>query len=275
MTRQGNRRRTSRMSGLSIRLLIAAAIAAFSLITYFSSGSVNPTTGEKQHVSISADQEIKMGLRAAPSMAQQYGGLHPDQRAQAFVKRVGQRVVANSSAKDSPYQFEFHLLADPRTINAFALPGGQVFITAALLGKLETEAQLAGILGHEVGHVIGRHGAEHLAKQKLTQGLISAVGVGVDPNAGRMAASIGQMINMKYGRGDELEADEFGLVLMSEAGYDPRAMIGVMDILEQSSGGARQPEMMSTHPNPGNRREKIRETINKIFPNGVPNGLDP
>jgi len=275
VTRQGNRRRTSRMSGLSIRLLIAAAIAAFSLITYFSSGSVNPTTGEKQHVSISADQEIKMGLRAAPSMAQQYGGLHPDQRAQAFVKRVGQRVVANSSAKDSPYQFEFHLLADPRTINAFALPGGQVFITAALLGKLETEAQLAGILGHEVGHVIGRHGAEHLAKQKLTQGLISAVGVGVDPNAGRMAASIGQMINMKYGRGDELEADEFGLVLMSEAGYDPRAMIGVMDILEQSSGGARQPEMMSTHPNPGNRREKIRETINKIFPNGVPNGLDP
>ena len=275
MTRQGNRRRTSRMSGLSIRLLIAAAIAAFSLITYFSSGSVNPTTGEKQHVSISPDQEIKMGLRAAPSMEQQYGGLHPDQRAQAFVKRVGQRVVANSSAKDSPYQFEFHLLADPRTINAFALPGGQVYITAALLGKLETEAQLAGILGHEVGHVIGRHGAEHLAKQKLTQGLISAVGVGVDPNAGRMAASIGQMINMKYGRGDELEADEFGLVLMSEAGYDPRAMIGVMDILEQSSGGARQPEMMSTHPNPGNRREKIRETINKIFPNGVPNGLDP
>ena len=275
MTRRGNRRRTSRMNGLTIRLLIAAAIAAFSLITYFSSGSVNPVTGEKQHVSISAKQEIAMGLRAAPSMAQQYGGYHPDQRAQAFVKRVGQRVVANSSAKDSPYQFEFHLLADPRTINAFALPGGQIFITAALLNKLETEAQLAGILGHEVGHVIGRHSAEHLAKQKLTQGLISAVGVGVDPNAGRLASSIGQMINMKYGRGDELEADKYGVALMSEAGYDPRAMLGVMDILEASSGGARQPEMMSTHPNPGNRREHIKETINKIFPNGVPNGLDP
>jgi len=273
--RQGNRRRTTRMNGLTIRLLIAAAIAAFSLITYFSSGSVNPVTGEKQHVSISPDQEIAMGLRAAPSMAQQYGGLHPDQRAQAFVKRVGQRVVENSSAKDSPYRFEFHLLADPRTINAFALPGGQIFITAALLNKLETEAQLAGVLGHEVGHVIGRHSAEHLAKQKLTQGLISAVGVGVDPNAGRMAASIGQMINMKYGRGDELEADKFGIALMSEAGYDPRAMLGVMDILEASSGGARQPEFMSTHPNPGNRREHIQETIDKLFPNGVPSGLDP
>ena len=275
MIRQGNRRRTTRMNGLTIRLLIAAAIAAFSLITYFSSGSVNPVTGEKQHVSISPDQEIAMGLRAAPSMAQQYGGLHPDQRAQAFVKRVGQRVVENSSAKDSPYRFEFHLLADPRTINAFALPGGQIFITAALLNKLETEAQLAGVLGHEVGHVIGRHSAEHLAKQKLTQGLISAVGVGVDPNAGRMAASIGQMINMKYGRGDELEADKFGIALMSEAGYDPRAMLGVMDILEASSGGARQPEFMSTHPNPGNRREHIQETIDKLFPNGVPSGLDP
>ncbi len=275
MTRQGNRRRTGRLNGLTIRLLIAAAIAAFSLITYFSSGSVNPVTGEKQHVSISPDQEIAMGVNAAPSMAQQYGGLHPDQEAQAFVKRVGQRIIANSSAKDSPYNYQFHLLADNRTINAFALPGGQVFITAALLSKLESEAQLAGILGHEIGHVIGRHGAEHMAKQKLTQGLISAVGVGTDPNLGRMAASVGQLINMKYGRNDELESDEFGIVLMSEAGYDPRAMIGVMDILESSSGGARQPEIMSSHPNPGNRREQIKITIGKIFPNGVPNGLIP
>jgi len=274
MIRRRNTRRTSRLNGFTLRLIIAAAIAAFSLISYFSSGSINPTTGEKQHVNLDPKQEIAMGLQAAPRMAQQYGGLHPDKRARDFVKQVGQRIVANSSAKNSPYQFDFHLLADGRTINAFALPGGQVFITAGLLNKLETEGQLAAVLGHEIGHVIGRHGAEHLAKQKLTQGLISSVGVAVNPNSARMAASIGQLIDLKYGRGDELEADKFGLALMSEAGYDPRAMLGVMKILE-NSGGARQPEMMSSHPSPANRAEQIKTIINKIFPNGVPNGLDP
>jgi beta-barrel assembly-enhancing protease len=209
-------------------------------------------------------------------MAQQYGGLYPNQQAQDFVKRIGQEVVAKSIASQTKYQFDFHLLADEQVVNAFALPGGQIFITAALLDKLETEAQLAGVLGHEIGHVVGRHGSEHLAKQKLTQGLIGAVGVGAgDINSARMAQMVGQMIDLQYGRNDELEADKFGVKFMTDAGYDPRALEGVMKILEAASGGARQPEFMSSHPNPGNRIQHIQEAIQEFYPNGLPEGLKP
>lgn len=260
-------------SGIGLRLLIAAGVALFSLFSYLGTRTTNPITGETQYVDLSPEQEIAMGLQAAPQMAQQYGGLHPDQRAQAFVKEVGQRVVALSKAKNTPYQFNFHLLADDRTVNAFALPGGQIFITAALLNRLETEGQLAGVLGHEVGHVIARHGAERLAKQKLTQGLVSATGVATDVGGARMAAAVGQMLNLQYGRGDELESDKLGVVFMAEAGYDPRSLIGVMRILEAASGGSRQPEFSSTHPSPENRVQQIQATINAVFPNGVPENL--
>jgi predicted Zn-dependent protease len=260
---------------MGLRLLIAAGIALFSLLSYFGTRQTNPVTGEAQYVDLSPEQEIAMGLQAAPQMAAQHGGLHPDRQAQALVDEVGNRIVAASAAKDSPYQFEFHLLADTQTVNAFALPGGQIFITAALLERLETIGQLAGVLGHEVGHVIGRHGAEHLAKQKLTQGLIGAVGTATDVGGARMAAAIGQLLNMQYGRSDELESDKLGVVFMAQAGYDPRSLIGVMRILEEASGGARQPEFMSTHPSPGNRVAQIEQTIAEVFPNGVPAGLEP
>jgi predicted Zn-dependent protease len=185
------------------------------------------------------------------------------------------------SSESVPYPFEFHLLADPETVNAFALPGGQIFITAALFTRLETEGQLAGVLAHEIGHVVERHGAEHLAKANLTQGLVGAVAVGatdtaVSPQqAAAVAAAIGQVINMKYGRDDELESDQWGLTLMARAGYDPRAMERVMQILAESSGGrGGQPEFFSTHPNPENRIERIRKAIETMFPNGVPDSLE-
>ncbi len=116
-------------------------------------------------------------------MAQQFGGLDPDPKMQELVDRVGGQVVARSSANDTPCRFEFHTLNDPETINAFALPGGQIFITEGLLRRLDTEGQLAGVLGHEVGHVVARHGAEHIAKQQLTQGLTGAAVLATyDPN---------------------------------------------------------------------------------------------
>lgn len=260
-------------SGIGLRLLIAVGVALFSLFSYLGTRSTNPITHETQYVDLTPEQEIAMGLQAAPQMAQEYGGLHPDQKAQAFVKEVGQKVVASSEANNTPYQYDFHLLADPNTINAFALPGGQIFITAALLSRLETEGQLAGVLGHEVGHVVARHSAEHLAKQKLTQGLVGAAGVASDAGGARMAAAIGQMLNLKYGRNDELEADKLGVVFMTEAGYDPRALLGVMKILEEASGGSRQPEFSSTHPSPENRMQAIQAAIDAEFPNGVPDGL--
>jgi predicted Zn-dependent protease len=254
-----------RGGGLKGRLFIGLLIAGFILFKYYSNQQENPITGEFQHVSISPAEEVQLGIQSAPQMAQQHGGLHPDQRAQDFVDQVGQKLVDNTIVSQSEYQYDFHLLRDDKVVNAFALPGGQVFITAALFGRLETEDQLAGVLGHEIGHVIHRHGAERIAKMELTQGLTGAAVVAAgDYNTAQAAQMIGSLINMKYGRDQELESDDWGVRLMIEAGYDPGALIGVMDILEEASGGQqRAPEFQSTHPSPDNRREKIKEAIEK------------
>lgn len=249
---------------IKLTIIIGLIMAAFSVLKYFGNAQLNPITGEKQHVSISPDQEVAIGLQSAPQMVQQHGGLHPDERAQAYVKSVGKRLITNTVANQSSYPYDFHLLADPNVINAFALPGGQVFITEALFAQLESEDQLAGVLGHEVGHVIHRHGAERIAKMELTQGLTGAAVIAAgDYNSSQFMQMVGNLVNMKYGRDQELESDDFGVRLMLEAGYDPLALIGVMDILEKSSGPNRQPEFQSTHPSPENRREKIMEAVNK------------
>lgn len=186
-----------------------------------------------------------------------------DTQYQATVDRVGKKLVNSSIAKDSNYKFDFHLLADKRTINAFALPGGQIFITYALFSKLENIDQLAGILGHEIGHVLGRHSAERIAKDGLTQGILNGVAVGVDPSAAQGAAAVAQLINMKYGRDDELQSDELGVQFMIKAGYNPEALIGVMKILKDAAGPNSVPEFQSTHPDPENRVEKIKQAIKK------------
>ena len=197
-------------------------------------------------------------------MIQQFGGLHPDEDAQRLVKEIGQKIVNNSVAKNTPYQYDFHLLADPNTVNAFALPGGQVFITAALFERLQDEDQLAGVFGHEIGHVIARHGAERIAKMELTQGLTGAAVIASgDYSTAQAAQMIGSLINMSYGREQELESDDLGVRFMVESGYNPEALIGVMQILEQASGGSNQPEFMSTHPSPDNRVARIKAAIEK------------
>ncbi|MDH3592357.1 MAG: M48 family metalloprotease, partial [Planctomycetota bacterium] len=215
--------------GGKLRLLIALGMGAFALISYFGSSSYNPVTGEKQHLAMTPRQEIAMGLQAVPQMVEQFGGMHPDPRAQALIDQVGRRLVGQSAARDTEWQYDFHLLADPRTVNAFALPGGQIFITEALFTRFETEGQLAGVLGHEIGHVIARHSAQRIAKQNLTRGLIGAILIGAEggATAAQTAQAVGQMITMKYGREDELESDTLGVRFMSEAGYDPRSMIQV------------------------------------------------
>lgn len=269
------------MSRLFIRLGIGVIFAIFGMFNYFTNVSENPITGERQRVQLSPQQEIVIGRQSAPKMAAQHGNLYPDQLLQNYVDEVGNRVVQSSIAKNSPYPFEFHLLRDPQTVNAFALPGGQIFITAALLGRLNSEAQLAGVLGHEVGHVIGRHGAEHLAKQQLGSALVNAVGIAASdrPESGRQAAilaqAVNQMVNLKYGRDDELESDLLGFQFMTEAGYNPVGIVELMKILNSARGGAGgQPEFMSTHPNPANRIQQLIAIINQEYPNGIPPRLE-
>lgn len=263
---------------ISPRILIALVIAAFSLISYFGSSFYNPITEQKQHLDMTPNQEIALGLQAAPEMAQQYGGQARDRAGQTAVDQIGQELVTKTDAGKTPYQYHFHLLADDSTVNAFALPGGQIFITEGLYKNLKTKGELACVLAHEVGHVAARHSAQQLAKQQLTQGLTGAAVIAAyDPNdrnnnTAAMAMLISQVVSLKFGRNDELEADRLGVRFSQQAGYDPRSMIKVMEILDHLSK-SRTPEFFSTHPNPDNRIKKITAEIASRFPNGVPNGL--
>jgi beta-barrel assembly-enhancing protease len=268
------------VGGISGRLIVAAIAAIIALVGYFGATQLNPVTQETQHVSMTVEQEIGLGKQAAAEIEQQFGGLSQDQALQAKVTDLGNAIVKGSDASKSPYQYEFHVLADQQTINAFALPGGQVFVTEAMLKLLQTDGELAGVLSHEIFHVVGRHSAEQAARLQLSEGLTGAAVIATyDPNdpsstgSAQVAQLISQMANMSYGRDDELESDNQGVHYMAQSGYDPRAMASVMQKLEQASNGQEPPEFFSTHPSPERRIEKIQEQINKEFPNGVPDNL--
>jgi predicted Zn-dependent protease len=271
--------------GFKARLIIAAVIALIAIMSYYGRpGDENQVTGQSERVAFDNEaDEVQMGLQAVPQMAQMHGGRSPDARAVAHVKQIGEKLLAaldGELAKQghkNPYRenFNFTLLADPKTVNAFALPGGQIFITEALYRELETEGQLAGVLGHEIGHVVERHSNKRMAKDQLFQGLAAAGGIaGGDQQSMQMAQAVAQMVSMKYGRADELEADKWGVRIMEMGGYDPRSMIGLMKVLDKASGGGGPPEWMSTHPKPANREEYIKQVIAAEFPNGLPQGLE-
>lgn len=276
------RPRHSNFSGLKLRLLIACAIVLFSVVSFYSKGQLNPVTGKKQRVDMSVQDEIAMGILAVPSMGQQ----SMNSQANSHVDQIGEQLinaldrVLYDQGIEIPYDFRFHLLADRQTVNAFALPGGQIFVTEALYRSLSRgsqrafDGQLAGVLGHEIGHVIERHGAQRMAKSSLLQGIAGTAGVaGGDVSSRQIASYVGNLVSMKYGRNDELASDRWGVELMTMAGYNPEHLIEVMDVLEESAGGGAPPEFLSTHPRPDNRREYIHKIIAEKFPNGIPVGL--
>jgi predicted Zn-dependent protease len=268
------------MARLLIRLILALVFAVVGVFNYVGTVSENPITGERQRVQLTPEQEIVLGQEARGEMIAQFGGLYPDETVQSYIDRIGQQVVQQSVAAETPYPFEFSVLNDPNTINAFALPGGQVFITAALLSRLSSEAQLAGVLGHEVGHVVARHGAEHLARQQLGVALVNAIALAAsdDPSSGRQAAilaqAVNQLVNLRYGREDELESDRLGFELMTAADYTPEGLVELMEILNSAASGGRSPDFLSTHPNPRNRVERLEELIAETYPNGIPPELE-
>ncbi len=252
----------SQLGGSKSRLVVGLIIAAVSFFTYLSSQEFNPVTGENQYVSLTYEQEIALGQQSAPQIIDQYGGLFPDDNQQRRIDTIGFRLVNESIANDTPWEFEFYVLNDPQTINAFALPGGQIFITMGLLSRLDTDDEVAGVLAHEIVHVLARHSAQRIAKSELSNGLVGAVGVASgDASASQTAAVVAQLVNMKYGRDDELQSDTIGICLMIDANYNPQGMIEVMRVLEAASGGQSQPEFFSSHPNPENRISEIEEAI--------------
>lgn len=249
-----------------LRLLAGGIVALIAVIGYCGTQETNPVTGEEQRVALTAEQETALGLQAAPQLSEQYGGLEPDAGAQALVDAIGSRLVQGSVAAESPYTFDFHVLDDDRTLNAFALPGGQVFITNGLVRRLGSEDRIAGVLGHEIAHVVARHGAEQLAKQQLAQGLAGATTIATyDPSnpgtaaGGAVAAAVSHLATMRFSRDDELEADELGVRIVVESGYEPAAMLEVLQVLSESGDGV--PEFFSTHPNPDDRMERMRQLV--------------
>lgn len=267
------------MGSLLARLFFGLIFAAFGLLNYWGNTAENPVTGEQQRIALTPQQEIVLGQQGRDEVLAQMGGLYPSQRLQAYVDAVGEQVLQQSEASQSPYPFEFHVIDDPQTINAFALPGGQIFITTGLLEAMDSEAQLAGVLGHEIGHVVARHGAEHLARRQLGSILVNAIGVatssedGSGQQAAVIAQAVNQMIGLNYSREDELESDRLGLDFMTDADYNPEGIVELMAIFESAESRGRPPEFLSTHPNPGNRIDRLEEIIQVSYPNGVPEEL--
>jgi predicted Zn-dependent protease len=256
------------MRRLGGRFIFAIIIVLVTLFSYFNKTQVNSVTGKKQRVNLTPEEEVQLGLQSAPQMAAEFGGLFQDPQVQNKIDAIGEKLVNSTEASRSPYKFDFYVLADPKTINAFAVPGGQIFITMGLLKELKTEDQIAGVLGHEIGHVIGRHSAAQMAKGELLQGLAGAAGVAAgDYTSAQTAQYVANLVNLSYGRDDELESDDFGVKYMIEAGYNPEALLDVMEVLERASGGNEQSEFMSSHPSPANREEKIKVAIDKYGKN--------
>jgi predicted Zn-dependent protease len=258
--------------------LLAIAIALIGFFMFWHQTEINPVTGEKQHVSMSPDQEVSLGLESAPEMAREMGGsVKVNDPRLKVVEEVGALLVKQVDALKSPWKFKFHLLADAETVNAFALPGGQIFITLGLYNELKTEAQLAGVLGHEMGHVIERHTAQQMAKSQLGQFLVIAVGTGASDYASQngqsspmvIASMVNHMFQLRYSRADESASDIWGLKLLEKAGFDPRAMITVMKVLKAASGDrAKTQEIFQTHPNPDLRIEQIEAYLKANPPKG-------
>jgi predicted Zn-dependent protease len=230
-------------------------------LLFLAACAVNPATGQRQFMLVSESQEIGMGQEADPQIVAAYG-LVDDPELQAYVSEIGMGMARASERPNLPWSFK---VVDDPIVNAFALPGGFIYVTRGILARFDSEAELAGVLGHEIGHVTARHSASQMSRQQLQQ-----IGLGVGmifsetiARYGQLGAAALQLINLRYSRGDESQSDELGLRYISRAGYDPDAMIGVFQMLAQAGGegGDRLPEWQLTHPYPENREADIRALI--------------
>jgi len=222
----------------------------------------NPTTGHRSLNLISRDDEIAIGMQQGPQFVQENGGEVQDAQLRQYVTDLGMKLKANVETDEQRnLPWTFTLLNSPE-INAFALPGGKVNISLALAQKLTSEAQMAGVLGHEIGHVTARHANANMNSQ-LGVGIATKIlgAVVDDPAAGQLIEMGGQTVVLKYGRGQESEADALGMRYMTRAGYTPEGMKGVMQVLADISKGDRQPEIFSTHPYPENRLKDIEKSL--------------
>jgi predicted Zn-dependent protease len=245
------------------RLLIAVFVVAVTGLPV--ACSINPATGERQLSLIGTEQEIAIGRENHEQVVSSLG-LYEDEHVQAYVRRIGQELAAGSERPDLPWTFA--VVNDP-AVNAFALPGGFIYLTRGIMTHLSTEAQMAAVLGHEIGHVTARHSVEQLSRQQLAG---FGVGLGMVLSEdfrqfGDLAQMGMGMLFLKFGRDDERQADTLGLLYLADAGYDVREMPAVFSILDDVSSAAdvgRVPGWLSTHPSPENRIERISSAIAEL-----------
>ena len=224
--------------------------------------SKNPVTGENELILISEEQEIAMGLQAAPEFEKQFGGAIDDPLLQEYVKWVGGNVAA---VCDRPLKYEF-VAVNSDVPNAFALPGGQIFITAGLMRLMSNERQLAAVLGHEVGHVAAKHNVKGLQRQIGASILVEIAGAmgGEDGGSSKQAAEVvAAMTVSRYSRDDEYQADGLGIKYMNKAGYNPYGMVELLAILKSlhETEPSRVEEMFQTHPLSSKRIAEAEQLI--------------
>lgn len=251
------------------RRFLAAALA---LLAPLAACSTNPTTGRSQLSYLSRSEEISMGQQATPEITQEYGGAVNDQRLQAYLRRVGSSLAAQSEGDAPSLPWSFTLLNSDE-INAFALPGGKVFMTRGLASRLSDEAQMAAVLGHEIGHVTARHINDQIVRQTLAGVVATGVAAAAASSEskaaqryGPVAVQIGgSLVLLKFSRNQESEADELGMRYMTKAGYDPRAALDVMKVLDEATKGGATPELLATHPYPDTRIERITKALQTTY----------
>jgi len=240
--------------------------------------AINPVTHRTELSLVSESQEVAMGREADKEIVATMG-LYDDRRAQEYVAALGRKLAAKSERPNLPWTFR---VVDDPVVNAFAIPGGFVYVTRGLMTHLTSEAELAAVMGHEIGHVTAKHSVSQMSRAQLAQ-----IGLGVgsilDPRIGQAAGALSQglgLLFLKFGRDDERQADDIGLRYLVNAGYDPRPMADVFDMLQRVSaaqGSGRVPNWMSTHPAPEDRRAwaaaKI-QGLNRDFGNAI-NGREP
>ena len=272
--------RGGRSGSPTMRIVLGLIIAVVSFGAYYCSTQPNPLTGEQQRLSLTVDQEVALGAQAAQQMVPQFGGVSVDARGKTRVRQVGQKLlrameeIHGKSAEEVGYRFDFTLLEDDKIVNAFALPGGQTFITEALYEQLDDD-ELAAVMGHEMAHVIQRHGNEQMAKAKLANGLTMAATIAKgDMSGGVMAQFMADLINKGYSRSAEHESDTWGVFYMTAAGYDPDGMIELLEVLQKSNPGRAPPKYFSTHPPTPERIEATKALIERIKREGLEKVID-
>lgn len=232
--------------------------------------ATNPVTGRRELSLVSESQEIAMGQEAAQQVVGTIG-LVPDSALQRYVSGIGLTLARASERPNLPWSFG--VIDDPM-VNAFALPGGPIFITRGIMTHMNSEAQLVSVLGHEIGHVTAKHSVQQMSQAQLAQiGLIAAVIVKPGlAQFGDLASQGLGLLFLKFGRDDETQADDLGFRYMVNAGYSPTEMAEMFRTLQRLGGGAegRVPEWLSTHPDPGNR---VQKTLDRVAATSLPANL--